>query len=51
MTDADDRVFVEVALAGNADAVVTGNARHYPTHLPFAVLSPAALLEKLDGLL
>jgi putative PIN family toxin of toxin-antitoxin system len=49
MTDADDRVFVEVALGGRADAVVTGNARHYPTELAFAVLSPAALLERLSG--
>ena len=49
MTDADDRAFVEVALAGAADAVVTGNARHYPTDLAFAVLSPAALLARLEG--
>lgn len=49
MADADDRVFVEVALGGRADAVVTGNARHYPAHLGFAVLSPAALLERLAG--
>ena len=49
MTDADDRVFVEVALGGRADAVVTGNARHYPTGLAFAVLSPAGLLERLSG--
>lgn len=49
MTDADDRAFVEVALGGRADAVVTGNARHYPTQLSFAVLSPAALLERLGG--
>lgn len=49
MTDADDRAFVEVALGGRADAVVTGNARHYPSGLSFAVLSPAALLERLAG--
>lgn len=46
MTDADDRAFVEVALAGGADAIVTGNARHYPTGLAFAVLSPAELLAR-----
>lgn len=49
MADADDRAFVEVALAGGADALVTGNARHYPTDLAFAVLSPAALLERIAG--
>jgi putative PIN family toxin of toxin-antitoxin system len=47
MTDADDRAFVEVALAGGADAIVTGNARHYPTGLAFAVISPAELLARV----
>lgn len=49
LIDDDDRAFVEVALAGRADAVVTGNARHYPTDLGFAVLSPAALLGLLEA--
>lgn len=49
MTDDDDRVFVEVALAGRADALVTGNGRHYPTNLGFEVLPPAKLLERLAG--
>lgn len=49
MIDGDDRAFVDVALAGAADAVVTGNGRHYPTDLGFAVLSPAALLAALDA--
>lgn len=44
MTDDDDRIFVEVALAGRADALVTGNLRHYPTDLGFAVHPPATLL-------
>ena len=47
MTDADDRAFVEVALAGGAHAVVTGNARHYPLDLGFEVLSPAQLLARI----
>jgi predicted nucleic acid-binding protein len=29
LPDADDRMFVEVALAGGADAIVTGNVRHF----------------------
>jgi putative PIN family toxin of toxin-antitoxin system len=49
LLDPDDRAFVEVALAGRADAVVTGNGRHYPETLGFAVLSPAALLARLTG--
>lgn len=49
MTDDDDRIFVEVALAGHAHAIVTGNVRHYPTDLGFEVLPPAKLLERLGG--
>lgn len=47
MTDEDDRVFVEVALAGPAGAIVTGNLRDYPTGLGFEVLPPATLLARL----
>jgi putative PIN family toxin of toxin-antitoxin system len=47
LIDPDDRAFVDVALAGRADAVVTGNGRHYPGTLGFAVLSPAELLARL----
>jgi putative PIN family toxin of toxin-antitoxin system len=47
MTDDDDRIFVEVALAGHAHAIVTGNMRHYPTDLGFEVLPPAMLLARL----
>lgn len=46
LIDDDDRVFIEVALAGGADALVTGNLKHYPTTLGFEVLSPAALLAR-----
>lgn len=48
MTDDDDRIFVEVALAGRADAIVTGNLRHYPSGLGFDVHPPATLLAMLD---
>lgn len=47
MTDGDDRAFVEVALAGRADAIVTGNGRHFPTDLGFAIRPPAELLAEL----
>lgn len=49
MIDADDRIFVEVALSGRADAIVTGNGKHYPTDLSFEVLAPATLLERLSN--
>jgi putative PIN family toxin of toxin-antitoxin system len=47
MKDDDDRIFVEVALAGRADAIVTGNLRDYPGDLGFAVHPPATLLALL----
>lgn len=46
--DEDDRMFIEVALAGRADAIVTGNLRDYPAHLGFEVWPPATLLARLD---
>jgi putative PIN family toxin of toxin-antitoxin system len=47
MNDDDDRIFVEVALAGRADAIVTGNLRDYPRGLGFDVHPPATLLAML----
>ena len=44
LIDPDDRAFVEVARAGGAHALVTGNAKHFPSALGLSVLSPAALL-------
>ena len=49
MTDEGDRKFVEVALAGRADAIVTGNLRDYRTDLGFEVHPPATLLARLEG--
>ena len=45
MTDEDDRVFIEVALGGGAEAIVTGNVRHFPEDVGVPVMPPAALLE------
>jgi uncharacterized protein len=47
LPDDGDRIFVEVALAGRVDAIVTGNIKHYPTDLGFEVLPPATLLARL----
>jgi putative PIN family toxin of toxin-antitoxin system len=49
LIDEDDRVFVEVGLSGRADAIVTGNPRHFPRNLGVEVLSPAELLGRLTG--
>ena len=48
MTDEDDRIFVEAALSGRADAIVTGNLRDFPSQSAFAVHPPAALLAMLE---
>ena len=48
MTDEDDRIFVEAAIAGRADAIVTGNVRDYPSGLGFEILPPATLLARID---
>jgi putative PIN family toxin of toxin-antitoxin system len=45
--DPDDRPFIEVALAGHAGAIVTGNRSHFPADLGVQVLSPAELLDRL----
>jgi putative PIN family toxin of toxin-antitoxin system len=47
MTDEHDRVFVEVARGGRAEALVTGNIRHFPATLGLCVLTPAELLARL----
>ena len=47
-TDLDDVMFAEVFITSNADALVTGNLRHYKPLLKQdkLVLSPAQFLEK-----
>lgn len=47
MRDEDDRLFVEVALAGRADVLVTGNIADFPFDAGFEVLPPATLLARL----
>lgn len=46
LPDRADLPFLEVAIAGAADALVTGNLRHFPPHLArgIRVLNPAAFL-------
>lgn len=46
LIDDDDRVFVEVALSGRADAIVTGNVKHYPRDLGVEVIGPTELLAR-----
>jgi putative PIN family toxin of toxin-antitoxin system len=47
LPDPDDEPFLAIALAGPAECLVTGNARHFPTPLRrgVSVLSPAEFLD------
>jgi len=47
LPDPDDQPFLEVALAGQADAIVTGNPEGPDYGHGTVVLSPRALLERL----
>lgn len=47
LPDLDDLAFIEVAMSGKADAIVTGNARHFTSAQPpidIPVLSPSEFL-------
>ena len=47
LPDGDDEPFLEVALAGGAQCLVTGNAKHYPAKARSGVevLSPRSFIE------
>ncbi len=47
LPDPDDTPFLEVALTGRADALVTGNARHFQPSHGVTVISPSGLLKLL----
>ncbi|MGB9868299.1 MAG: putative toxin-antitoxin system toxin component, PIN family [Bacillota bacterium] len=49
LPDLDDLMFVEVAVAGGADAIVTGNKKHFPAgcYGGVPVMSPAEVLSLL----
>jgi putative PIN family toxin of toxin-antitoxin system len=46
LSDEDDEAFLEGAIAGEAEALVTGNTRHFPARLAAGVpiVSPAAFI-------
>lgn len=50
LPDPDDRMFVEVALAGAADAIVTGNVAHFRPKsgtIAVEVLAPRTVVDRL----
>ena len=44
LPDPDDVPFLQVALTGRADALVTGNSRHFQPSHGVAIVSPSGLL-------
>jgi len=51
LPDFDDAPFLEVALAGRAKHLVTGNIRHFPPHLRggMSVLAPKDFIKQYTG--
>ena len=51
LPDPDDEPFLEVAVAGKVEAIVTGNKRHFPKkeYQGVRILSPAEFLEAVRG--
>lgn len=51
LPDPDDKIFLACALAGNADFLITGNLKHFPSHLckPIRVISARDFLNLLNG--
>ena len=44
--DEKDRSFIEAAIGGGADCLVTGNTKHFVGDFPFAVLTPREWVER-----
>jgi predicted nucleic acid-binding protein len=46
-----DEIYVSTAIAAQADALITGNRRHFPAELlcGTVILTPAEALERLSG--
>jgi predicted nucleic acid-binding protein len=50
--DPDDDMISDIAINGHAEALVTGNVRHFATaaqHFQIPVISPADLLRRMKG--
>jgi uncharacterized protein len=46
--DESDKKFLEVAVSGNAESLITGNKKHFPEHK--VVISPRGFYQKLNKL-
>ena len=50
LPDPDDQAFLDVAIAGRAQAILTGNRRDFPDACGVRILSPAELIQILAPL-
>lgn len=48
LPDLDDAPFLEVAITGRANALVTGNRRHFPIRSAIPILSPNDFLQDIQ---
>lgn len=48
--DRSDLPFIEVAISGRTNAIITGNRSHYPRDIDVPVLSPSELVRRLSQL-
>lgn len=47
LRDPFDLPFAEVAVSGHADALVTGNKKHFPKSIPISIMTPSEFLERI----
>lgn len=50
LPDPDDQPFLEVAVAGRAEAILTGNRKDFPDACGVRILAPAELIQILAPL-
>jgi len=49
LPDESDRPFLDVAVTGAADALITGNTKHFPMAGEVPVLTPRAFLQRFEA--
>ena len=51
LPDPDDLAFIEVAVGGEVEAIVTGNTRHFPAHagISIPIMSPSEFIAYFES--
>ena len=51
LPDSDDRMFIEVAVSAKADALITGNRKHFPAQAAgIPILAPSRFIELFESI-